>query len=509
MSFSARSQSRPKTCKGYLTIFMVLTLTVVMSLCLVLIRGVQRSTMALEVECAVDAGMNSVLAEYHRELFDQYGLLFIDTSYGTEIPSYENTLEHLEEYVNKNLGREEALLKLVSGDLLGLWLEKTRMRGLSVATDGAGRVLRARIREYMEEKVGLPYLEKLTEWLQLMEEYELQENDWLDRAQEAQGQLESWTDQAQEKYPDKEIRLDGTLSRILMTLRGGILNFAVNLWELSRQGITPENYLSGRQERLQGTVQPQEQPQEPSQSPAGDEVWEQFVLQEYILEKTGRYGLEKENSLLRYQTEYILMGSETDVDNLRAVANALLIIREGANAVHILGDGEKMTLIRGACDALAGAIATPEASPAFQAVIIGAWAGLESLYDVRQLLAGKELPLIKTRDQWFWGFGRGADMENLDESLAQTITGEQGEKDGNGQNRADLLGYRDYLSLLLMLHDKETLTYRLMDIMEMDIRQTAGNQNFRMDGCVDSLEVEFWFTGGDDYEMKIIRKYAY
>ena len=60
-----------------------------------------------------------------------------------------------------------------------------------------------------------------------------------------------------------------------------------------------------------------------------------------------------------------------------------------------------------------------------------------------------------------------------------------------------------------MLHDKETLTYRLMDIMEMDIRRTAGNQDFRMDGCVDSLEVEFWITGGDDYEMKIIRKYAY
>ena len=36
---------------------------------------------------------------------------------------------------------------------------------------------------------------------------------------------------------------------------------------------------------------------------------------------------------------------------------------------------------------------------------------------------------------------------------------------------------------------------RSMDIAEMDIRQTKGNESFRLDQCVDYLKVSFGFTG--------------
>ena len=54
--------------KGYITVFLALSLTVILSLVFTLIEGARISAIRMKVECAADIGMNSVLAEYHREL---------------------------------------------------------------------------------------------------------------------------------------------------------------------------------------------------------------------------------------------------------------------------------------------------------------------------------------------------------------------------------------------------------------------------------------------------------
>ena len=77
--------------RGYLTIYISLTLTIMLSLCLTLIEGARQNTIRLETECVMDIALNSILAEYHRELFAQYNLFYIDSSYGSDYPSYYNT----------------------------------------------------------------------------------------------------------------------------------------------------------------------------------------------------------------------------------------------------------------------------------------------------------------------------------------------------------------------------------------------------------------------------------
>ena len=59
----------------------------------------------MKTECVADISMNSVLAEYSRALYEQYGLLMVDTSYGGENPSIINTQEHLRYYAQKNVSR--------------------------------------------------------------------------------------------------------------------------------------------------------------------------------------------------------------------------------------------------------------------------------------------------------------------------------------------------------------------------------------------------------------------
>lgn len=62
-----------KTVDGYLTVFLSLILSVMISLCLVLILGARENTRRMEVECVTDIGMNNILAEFHRELLNQIG----------------------------------------------------------------------------------------------------------------------------------------------------------------------------------------------------------------------------------------------------------------------------------------------------------------------------------------------------------------------------------------------------------------------------------------------------
>lgn len=72
--------------RGYITVFLSLSLTLILSLVFTVIEGARISAIRMKFECVADIGMNSVLAEYHRELLKQYDLLFVDTSMAAPIP---------------------------------------------------------------------------------------------------------------------------------------------------------------------------------------------------------------------------------------------------------------------------------------------------------------------------------------------------------------------------------------------------------------------------------------
>ena len=55
----------------------------------------------------------------------------------------------------------------------------------------------------------------------------------------------------------------------------------------------------------------------------------------------------------------------------------------------------------------------------------------------------------------------------------------------------------------------ETKTQRLMDIIEMDVRQTDGNGQFKMDYCLDVFRAEITVGTKYGYEAKIERIYGY
>ena len=66
---------------GYITVYLSLVTGVLLSLILTMVEGVRLHTMRPQTECVMDMAMDSALAEYHRELLEQYDLFFIDMKY--------------------------------------------------------------------------------------------------------------------------------------------------------------------------------------------------------------------------------------------------------------------------------------------------------------------------------------------------------------------------------------------------------------------------------------------
>ena len=78
------------------------------------------------------------------------------------------------------------------------------------------------------------------------------------------------------------------------------------------------------------------------------EEWEalkqKVFFHEYLLRYLGRYGQEKQDSPLWYQTEYVIVGKDNDTDNLKGIVNRIFVIREAANTMYLTGSEEKRAI---------------------------------------------------------------------------------------------------------------------------------------------------------------------
>lgn len=472
---------------AYLTVFLSLILSVMISLCLLLVLGARENTRRMEIECVTDIGMNNVLAEYHRELLRQYDLFFIDTSYGSSYAHYAQTEEHLLRYLEKNLGSDDLFLPFLYRDLLKLEVDSVELTQVSAAADEGGAVLRRQAVEVMYQRIGVAYLQQLQSWFAEIKEYELDSTDVLARQEQACRTLEEWEGNARsENGTEGAGQVENPVAGASAFWKAGILNYVTEEKEkLSTQTVPVSACLSNR-ELLAGTGINAAVEFE-------DNWWQQLIFHEYIMAYTGHYGAEKEEGYLQYQTEYIIAGKDNDLENLKSVVNILFGIRAAANLCYLLSDGEKMEAADLLAYGLAVLVMLPELKDVFKAILVFTWALAESLYDASVLLKGERVPLIKSAKSWHY---------SLDEllSFGGVTNGEKGESG---------LAYADYLRLFLMLQDVQTTTYRLMDVMEMDIRQTPGNQYFRMDGCIDSLTAVINYRGRDGKIYTINRSYGY
>ena len=473
---------------GYLTVFLTLILTVMLSFSMTLIVSAGENTRRFAAECVTDIGMNSILAEYHRELLEQYNVFFTDISYGTQVIAYENMTEHLKNYINHNLQGDDLFMQGVYGNLIHMELDNIAVNGALSACEEGGISLRRQAVDAIKQDVGITYLEKTGDWLATLQSSGIMDINLLEKQKEAEKKVVELTGKKMGTLFEKEEQEDNAVT----FYEAGILNLVADREELSSREITLSQYASHRVHFESGGLSVPKS--------YADDFWDELFFHEYLMSYTGHYGEENSGSAyeknfgLEYETEYLLAGKAKDIDNLKAVAGQILAIRGGANLIALMQDEGKKQYVQILAFSMASLLGIPEAEEVLEELLKIIWAMAEALYDVTILLQGGRIPVIKQPGEWHYS------MENA-LNFARPETGQTKITDG--------LSYEDYLRILLCFHGKEELTMRMADVMEMNIRNTPGNENFCMDGCFEAFRVQIVYRGERDKKYTIDRTYGY
>ena len=194
-----------------------------------------------------------------------------------------------------------------------------------------------------------------------------------------------------------------------------------------------------------------------------------LLFQYYLQEVFSCYTSEEKDGTLDYEMEYCLIGKDSDTTNLKKTVKRLLLLREGINYAYLLTDAAKQEKALTLAVSIASAFALPELAPVIEQGILAAWAYAESLSDVRILLNGYKVSLVKTSAQWH------TDLDDLSGALSGT----KGKKQKG-------LTYAQYLQILLSGVGKKKLTYRAMDLIEEE-------EDVQMDTMVSQMDCTYRF----------------
>lgn len=179
-------------------------------------------------------------------------------------------------------------------------------------------------------------------------------------------------------------------------------------------------------------------------------------------------GSDKKDNALLYEVEYLISGKNSDIDNLKRVANYILLLRFINNYIFTGKDTQMKTHINTMASAITGVMGMPQTMKAVQVLIRMAISYGESLLELHTLFSGGEVPLIKDETTW------NLTLKTMAEQLRNKQIVKKGKKN---------ISYKDYLKLFLLTKgNSRTVCYRMMDIMQENI--ASKEPGFLMENCL-------------------------
>lgn len=243
-------------------------------------------------------------------------------------------------------------------------------------------------------------------------------------------------------------------------------------------------------------------------SESSDDWYAKVLMQQYILTYMSCYTDTNPNHALNYEVEYIIGGRASDKDNLKIVIAEILALRAAANMAYLAGSASKQAQAMALAAIIGGITLTPEVIEGVEKGILAAWAFCESVLDLRALLDGDKIPLIKSDTSWTSSLY----------GMTSMLTGQVKAKSSN-----EGIGYKSYLGMLLFTKSMKNIAYRSMDVQEATVRMIGAHESFRMDNaiCELSTDVSYKYHGiflcfvnlldgaDNEYTIKNKAKYSY
>lgn len=458
--------------KGSMTIAMCMMLSVMLGILTAGIKLCREQYARVQAVNAVDTGLYSVFSEYERDLLEEYDLFFLDSGYGGGAIDAFRVVQQMENSMD---------LTLKTG-IQGSRRENCSITGYRLASDNGGEAFCAQAAEAVRKHLGTDAVKRLKEYLSNTGEV----------IEQQQEQKEAGVPpMPEEPVPDdtsvSEITPDNNPLEVIKRIRTmGILGL-----------VLPDDAVISEKEADVSVFTSNRNVQKGMGSLGGREsgTSDKLFLQAYAMNKLGTYREPGNPGALDYQVEYIVGGKGSDRENLKKTVNRMLLLREAANAAYLYTDPEKRAQSGALAASLCTALLIPEGAFVVEKLLLLGWAYGESLLDVRQLMAGGKVPLVKNSASWQLAL---SDIGQIFSLL----------QDGQAKNTSGL-DYNDYLQILLFTSSRNNLTFRCMDMIEQNIRLKPGKENFRIDSCMECLEMETGFLSPSGNRWTAVRSYGY
>ena len=509
--------------RGSMTVFAALSIMLVASFLFVLLEAAHQQQLRRVAQMNTSLVVESVFSNYCSPLWEKYQILALDNGMTEEQEPFVPW-----EYYAADLSKESLSQRgfMRGANHLRMDTKRAEFVAYRMLTDEDGRAYIKTISDYMRNTIGQQAIEKLAaeyqqlsgmdisdkpddtalagadnaiaEARRLEEEKAKKAEEERKKAQEAAKKAKAdkkteatknagkkaGTKAAEDtkkaeketsKSKEKTKKQESGVKTQAIELAENPLEIIKNLWHQGTLSLVLKDAkaVSNMKEDGSDAVSKREKYTGIGLEPIQTDATDTLLFTEYLLDHFACYTSGEAAGMLAYELEYLLCGNEKDQSNLSETVQRLLAVREAANLAYLAADASKQELAYSVALSLAGVTANPGIIYAVKCGLLAAWALAESVLDVRALLSGDKIAIIKNSAQWT------SDLLHLGSVFSSF---------GTATNCQNGLSYQRYLGFLLMMQAQK-VSYRAMNIQEHVIRSKEGFEDFCMDHLVIDAEI--------------------
>ena len=453
---------------GSVTVFFVLLLVLLASVLFAFLEAARVSCLKAEAHLCTGQAADAVRASYQPELWKDYHLLFWQQS-GTDADRFADLYQLQKDMIEKN---QTVNVSHKNFFFLPVHSSAITVEQYQLATDNGGLAFRSQAVDWVKKTIAGDSIDLIWKVVTNAETEQLEQSG-IRQEQEVGDVLEQYGSKSEtsgtlpgeQNPPEAEIPSQSELSDLQenpliwmkKVQKKGILNLVMDENKISEKETDWSEAVENRQLKSGNWT-------EQTSSGSVERMLFHLYCQGHFFNVTRNRNEKK----LNYEMEYLIGGKTSDVANLKVVVRRLLLIREGINLAYLETDTQKsqeaLTLALG----VTSAVGNPELAEPVKHAILAAWAYAESVSDVRILLDGGHVSLIKTEAQW------RTSLKHIGDCLNASAD----ETSGEG------LGYESYLQILLWTVSEEKITMRAMNLIEK-------NLDVRMDDMVSRISCSY------------------
>ena len=431
---------------GEVTVYLTLTFVLFVSLILALVESASVQMAKNYRRADMNRALECVFAEYQKELLENYDVFAIECGYETGTYTEQNILDRLSYY---------------DADM------ENEIERIQLFTDNSGELFRDQVGKYMKHKYGIAWADKYLGNVSLWKNQEEKADEFTEEEEKQNDQLKDLLGEQEAELPEEE----NPMQHVAELKRSPILELVLPKDKtISEKQISLQEMPEKRENHTGYGAFSDVEPE--------DGTLTSVLLGEYVIDHFTDFTDGPKGGELDYELEYILEGHASDRENLETVASKLLMVRFVPDYAYIQTDPEKKAEAEAAALTLCTVIGLPELAEGAAQGILLAWAYGEAIMDIRMLISGGKVPLVKNAEDWKLSLSGLMQLGSAGENVAAD----------SGKDMESGLAYREYLRMLLFLKSQDEVGMRTLDMVEQNLKIRYGQTFFRADACISRVE---------------------